>query len=89
AARGVRRVVLTRGPRGCIAHTPDGAFTVPAAPVEAVDATAAGDCFNGALACALGRGEPLRRALELASRAAALAVSRAGAQPSLPYRSEL
>lgn len=89
AARGVRQVVLTRGASGCLAHTTEGAFTIPAAPTEAVDTTAAGDCFNGALACAVGRGASLRQALEFASRAAAVAVSRVGAQTSLPHSSEL
>ena len=89
AARGARHVVLTRGARGCLVHTPNGVFTVPASPIKALDATAAGDCFNGALACALGEGAQLRQALEFASRAAALAVSREGAQPSLPRRREV
>ena len=89
AARGPRQVVLTRGARGCFVHTPDSVFSLPATATEAVDTTAAGDCFNGALACALGEGAPLRQAIEFASRAAALAVSRQGAQPSLPRRSEL
>lgn len=89
AARGPRVVIVTRGDQGCVVEGPDGGFTVPAAPADAVDATAAGDCFNGALACALGQGLPLRQALELATRAAAISVSRRGAQPSLPQRSEL
>jgi ribokinase len=89
ANRGARQVVLTRGPGGCLAHTPEGNFTVPAAATVAVDATAAGDCFNGALACAIGRGTDLRQALEFASRAAAIAVSRVGAQSSLPRHAEL
>lgn len=89
AARGTAQVVLTRGARGALAHTAEGVFTVPAVPTEVVDTTAAGDCFNGALACALGEGASLREAVEFASRAAALAVSRPGAQPSLPRRCEL
>jgi len=53
--------------------------------VTAVDTTAAGDAFVGALAAALDRGEPLGRAIHHANAAGALAVTRAGAQPSLPY----
>jgi len=57
--------------------------------VEVVDTTAAGDGFCGALAACLAAGGSLREALRFANAAAALAVTRAGAQPSLPQRSEI
>jgi len=54
-----------------------------------VDTTAAGDAFVGALATGLGEGLPLNTAVRFASAAAAISVTRVGAQPSLPYRSEV
>ena len=85
---GCRRVVVTLGPQGC--HVADGAesFDVPGHSVHAIDATGAGDAFNGALAVALAEGRPLAEAVAWANCAAALSVQRAGAQPSLPTRAE-
>jgi ribokinase len=57
--------------------------------VEAVDTTAAGDVFNGALAVALAEERPLAEALRFAQAAAAISVTRAGAQPSAPTRAEI
>jgi ribokinase len=57
--------------------------------VEAVDTTAAGDAFNGGLAAALARGQPLPAAARYAQVVAALSVTRLGAQPSLPYAMEV
>jgi ribokinase len=62
---------------------------VPAFPVKAVDTTAAGDCFNGAFAVALTRGESPAVAARYAAAAAAISVTRAGAQPSLPTAAEV
>lgn len=88
--RGSRRLIITRGERGCVLK--DG----PADPclsaaylVEAVDATAAGDCFNGALAVALAEEKPLLEATRFAQAAAALSVTKRGAIPSLPTRAEV
>lgn len=100
---GVKLAVITLGARGLLFGFRLAGRTVvqriEAFAVDAVDATAAGDCFTGALACALAErirsGEPLwviegiTRALRFASAAAALSVTRLGAQSSLPTRAEV
>jgi len=88
--RGSARIIITRGERGCILK--DGSSDVcltSAFVVEAVDATAAGDCFNGALAAGLAEGRTLLEAARFAMAAAALSVTRRGAIPSLPTRDEV
>ena len=82
-------VVLTLGADGAV-YT-DGAETVQQAayPVQAVDTTAAGDTFTGFFLAARMRGEGAPRAMELASRAAAIAVTRRGAAPSIPTFAEV
>ena len=62
---------------------------IPAPKVKAIDTTAAGDVFNGALAVALSEGMTLKQGCEFAVRAAAISVTRLGAQASVPRRSEL
>jgi ribokinase len=90
---GVGSVVLTLGEKGAliVENGPQGPVSqlIPAFQVPATDTTAAGDAFVGALATALGEGLPLSEAARFASAAAAISVTRAGAQPSLPYRSEV
>jgi ribokinase len=87
--RGVGTVIVTLGVQGSIACTAGGDVRAEAFPVDAVDTTAAGDSFNGALGTALAAGDALPDALRLASAAAALACTRRGAQPSLPTRAEV
>ena len=62
---------------------------VPGFEVKAVDTTAAGDVFNGALAVALAKQQPLTEAVRFANAAAAISVTRLGAQPSAPKRKEI
>ncbi|MFI6149786.1 ribokinase [Streptomyces sp. NPDC051109] len=87
--REVPEVVLTLGAAGVLyAARGRKPLAVPALPVRAVDTTAAGDTFVGALAVALGEGRPMPEALRWASAAAALSVQRPGAQDSMPTRAE-
>lgn len=89
AAIDVPCVVVTLGARGCCARA-DGRILLQAAfAVDAVDTTAAGDTFCGTLVAALGRGDPLARALREAGAASALACTRLGAQSSIPTRAEV
>ncbi len=86
---GVPNVVITLGPRGAYLHTDDVVKLIPAPPVTAVDTTAAGDCFNGALAVALAEGKDIESSVIFACKAASISVTRMGAQSSLPYRKEV
>ncbi len=86
--RGCGAVIVTMGALGCVV-VDDSVDHVPAPKVRAIDTTAAGDAFNGALAVALAEGKSLLAAARWATRAAALSVMRAGAQPSLPRRDEI
>jgi ribokinase len=88
-ARGARCVVVTLGERGVLACGEAPPWRIPAFRIDAVDTTAAGDAFNGALAVALTEGRQLAAALRFASAAAAIACTRRGAQMSLPTRDEV
>jgi ribokinase len=88
-ARGIVSVVITMGERGAYASSLEFEGLVPAFKVDPVDTTAAGDVFNGALAVALAEKAPMKELLRFASAAAALSVTRPGAQPSAPSRSEI
>ena len=81
-------VVRTLGERGAELATRAGSLAIPAHQVEAVDTTAAGDCFMGVLAAAVDRGAALPDALRRAATAAALACTRHGSQGSLPFAAE-
>lgn len=86
---GAKAVVVTLGEAGCLLLDEAGWEEIPAPQVTAVNTTAAGDAFNGALAAALAQGKSLREAARAANRVAALSVTRWGAQPSLPRAEEL
>jgi ribokinase len=88
-ARGAKTVVLTLGARGAYVAAEGVRSLVPGFAVEAVDTTAAGDVHCGALAVALVEGRPVLEAVRFANAAAALSVTRLGAQPSAPRRSDI
>ncbi len=88
-ANGVRAVVITLGARGAFVATDGLRKRVPGFKAKAVDTTAAGDIFNGALAVALVEGKGLEPAVEFANAAAAISVTRMGAQTSAPTRREI
>jgi ribokinase len=88
-ARGVRTVIITLGARGAFVAGERSMKRVPGFKVKALDATAAGDVFNGALAVAMAENQPLDRSVRFANAAAALSVMRIGAQPSVPLRREI
>lgn len=87
--KGVKNVIVTLGDKGSMIYNADGVVTVPATKVEAVDTVAAGDTYNGALCVALSKGRSLVEAMKFATAASAIAVTRTGAQASIPYASEL
>lgn len=87
--RGVGAVVVTQGARGAMLAASDGMSTIPAFPIDAVDTTAAGDAFNGALAVGLAEGLTLENAARFGCAAGALAATEAGARPSLPTRARV
>lgn len=88
-ARGAAVVLLTMGEQGVLVATPDYTRFIPAVPVDAIDTTAAGDTFVGSLTVALARGQELGAAVIEAQYAAALTVTRIGAQGAIPTRDEV
>ena len=87
--KGVANVIITLGAKGAYFQNARQQFKIPAPKVQAVDTTAAGDVFNGALAVALAEGMDWPQAIDMACRAGAIAVTRMGAQASAPFREEL
>ena len=88
-AKGVGTVILTLGAAGAFVAGAEVHQLVPGFKVKPLDTTAAGDIFNGALVVALGEGRPLSDAVRFANAAAAISVTRMGAQPSAPTRAEI
>jgi ribokinase len=86
---GVNTVIITLGSRGVLLKNASIAEFIPAPKVNAVDTTAAGDCFNGALVAALSLGQDLVKASRFAVKAASASVCKMGAQQSIPYLSEI
>ena len=86
---GTRAVVIKLGARGAFVHDGTRSEMVPGIRVDAVDTTAAGDAFAGALAVGLAEGKDLIDAVHFANAAGALSVTRRGAQPSMPFRAEV
>lgn len=88
-AMGVKNVIITLRSKGCFIKEDGVSYRVDAFKVEPVDTTAAGDTFNGALCVGLAEGMDLKQAALMASKASAIAVTRMGAQSSIPCREEL
>jgi ribokinase len=82
-------VIITLGARGIAYVDAYTQLLMPAHPAQAIDTTAAGDTFVGALATALAEGAAPAAAIQFGQAAAAVSVTRRGAQPSIPFRSEL
>jgi ribokinase len=87
--RGVKVVIITLGSKGALLFTREKTKLIPSPKVDALDTTAAGDVFNGAIAVAISEGSELEEAVEFACKAAAISVTRMGAQSSAPYRKEI
>jgi ribokinase len=87
--KGVKNVLITRGKQGSLLVGDQGETSFATEVVESLDSTAAGDCFNGALAAKLAAGAKLPEAIKFASKAAALSTTRLGAQDSLPKAEDL
>ncbi|MBF8755467.1 ribokinase [Pseudomonas guariconensis] len=86
---GAGKVIVTLGAQGALFVSPRGSRHFPAPVVQPVDTTAAGDTFIGGFAAGLVRGMEEGEAIAFGQRAAALSVTRVGAQPSIPYLAEL
>lgn len=87
--RGVKHVIVTLGKQGCMLLSGNRKECFPARNVNSVDTTAAGDCFNGAFAVGLSEGMSAGDAICFANLASSIAVTRKGAQNSLPTREEV
>ena len=88
-SKGIETVILTLGSRGSFLLTKKMEKLIPAFSVEVVDTTAAGDAFCGALAASLAHGINIEKSVKIANAAGALAVTKLGAEPSLPSREEI
>lgn len=87
--KGVETLLITLGSKGVYLYSNERKELIPAYKVEAVDTTAAGDCFNGAFAAFLAKGMDIRRAISYAEKASSLCVKRRGAICSLPKLDEI
>ena len=88
-SKGISTVILTLGHRGALLLTDKIEKRVPGFAIETVDTTAAGDAFCGALATSLAQGSTIEDAIWVANAAGALAVTKIGAEPSLPKKEDL
>jgi len=87
--KGVQNVIITLGSRGAFFRNEKESFLVPSREVKAVDTTAAGDVFNGVLTVCLSDGMGWQESIAYANGAAALSVTKMGAQGSAPYKEEI
>ena len=86
---GVKNVIITLGERGCVYNAGDDTVFCPAKKVKAVDTTSAGDCFIGAVISKLCQNNTIEQAIDFASKASAITVSREGASKSIPLECEV
>ena len=88
---GIKTIITTLGKKGCIIYDAeeDISTEVPAFKVEAIDTVGAGDCFNGVVASKLCQGENILTSVKYATAAASIAITRQGAQASMPYLNEI
>ncbi len=86
---GVKNIIVTMGEKAALCCNKLGVKQIKAYQVDPVDTTAAGDAYTGALATSLAEGETLLESMDFAAAAAGLSVTKQGAQPSLPYRSDV
>lgn len=87
--KGVEIVIITMGAAGAFLLANGKSETITALKVEAIDSTAAGDTFNGALVVALSEGKTIQESIAFANKAASISVTRIGAQSSVPFRNEI
>jgi len=87
--KGVKNVIITMGASGAYLQSDGVSKMIHVVPVKAIDTTAAGDVFNGAIAVAMSEGMDLENAVLFANKAASISVTRMGAQSSAPYRKEI
>lgn len=88
-AKGVDKVIVTMGSAGAVLKDGNEYYEIPALKVKAVDTTAAGDTFCGAIAVAISEGLSLKEGVEFATKCSAVTVTRMGAQSSIPTRMEV
>lgn len=88
-AKGVKNVMVSLGGDGCLLVNRDGSCFYPANKVKAVDTTAAGDCFTASFAVALSKGQSVAEAIRFGQKASSIAVTRKGAQTSIPTLEEV
>lgn len=88
-AKGIEAVIITLGSKGAFLSCREYEGVIPSYKVKPVDTTAAGDVFNGAFTVALAEGMKIKDAVKFGNAAAALSVTKLGAQPSAPYRNEI
>jgi ribokinase len=88
-ATGVKNVAITMGAKGVLLAQENTIKFIPSPKVKAIDTTAAGDCFNGALSVGIASGLSLEEGIKRACHAASISVTRKGAQDSMPYIKEI
>jgi len=89
SAKGVELVVITLGSKGALIKENDTFYEIPVEKIKAIDTTAAGDTFCGALCVGISEGLSIIEAVKMANQAAGITVTREGAQAAIPYRKEL